>query len=151
MKIKSLFLIFTLVIFSCKTSEKANENNISVNTTNNINARLIVCSGLSEKNIPLNNLKEINVKEGGKISLYVKWFNLTDKSYVTSMDFLDVDGNYLVQSSEYKFKPRKKSHNTWNSRTFRKILIPEGVVKIRINLDQNIILEREIYIKYITE
>ena len=67
------------------------------------------------------------------------------------MDFLDVDNNYLAQSSEYKFKPKKRSHNTWNSRKFRKVFIPEGVVKIRIKLDNKIILEREIIVKYIEE
>ena len=70
---------------------------------------------------------------------------------MTSMDFLDVDDNYLAQSSEYKFKPRNKSHNTMNSRKLRKVIVPEGIVKIRINLDNEIILEREINIKYIAE
>jgi hypothetical protein len=116
-----------------------------------INARLIVCSGLSEKNVPLDDLKEIRVKEGEKVTLYVKWFNLKKKSYITSMDFLDINGNYLAQSSEYKFKAKNKTHNTWNNRKFKKVIVPEGVIKIRINLDDVIILEREIEIKYKSE
>ena len=96
-------------------------------------------------------MKEIYLKEGEKVTLYVKWFNLKKKSYATSMDFLDTNGNYLAQSSEYKFKPKKKTHNTWNNRKFRKVIVPEGVMKIRINLDDAIILEREIEIKYKSE
>ena len=139
-------------MFSSKTTfGQATKNITSVQKIHEINARLIVCSGLSEKNIPLDNLKEINVKENEKVVFYIKWFNLTNKSYITSMDFLDVDNNYLAQSSEYKFKPKKRSHNTWNSRKFRKVFIPEGVVKIRIKLDNKIILEREIIVKYIEE
>jgi hypothetical protein len=144
MKTKILFLLFTSILFSCKTT-------YGQTSRKNIKARLIVCSGLSEKNVPLDDLKEIYVKEGEKVTLYVKWFNLKKKSYVTSMDFLDTDGNYLAQSSEYKFKPKKKSHNTWNKRKFRKVIVPEGVMKIRINLDEEIILEREIEIKYKSE
>lgn len=149
---KIILLILCLTIFSCKTAyTQSNQNKVSDKKINEIKARLIICNGLSDKNVPLDNLKEINVKEGGKVVLYVKWFNLTNKSYLTSMDFLDADDNYLAQSSEYKFKAKKKSHNTWNSRKFRKVIIPEGSVKIRINLDQKIILEREIEIKYKTE
>ncbi|WP_299778821.1 hypothetical protein [uncultured Formosa sp.] len=110
-----------------------------------ISARLIICSVLSEKNVPLDDLKEINIKEDAKVILYVKWFNLKNKSYVTFIVFLDVHGNYLLQSSEYKFKARKKTHNTWNSRKFNKIIVPEGIVNIRI------ILEHEIEIKYTLE
>ena len=139
-------------MFSYKTSYgQTNENNTEIHTADKINARLIICSGLSEKNVPLDDLKEINIKEDGKVILYVKWFNLKNKSYVTSMDFLDVNGNYLAQSSAYKFKNKKKTHNTWNSRKFNKIIVPEGIVKIRINLDEEIILERDIEIKYKSE
>lgn len=149
---KTILLILCLTIFSCKSAyTQSNQNKVSDKKINEIKARLIICNKLSDKNVPIDNLKEINVKEGGKVVLYVKWFNLTNKSYLTSMDFLDADDNYLAQSSEYKFKPKKKSHNTWNSRKFRKVIIPEGSVKIRINLDQKIILEREIEIKYKTE
>ena len=144
MRTKILLLIFTSILFFCKTT-------YGQTSDKKINARLIVCSGLTEKNVPLDDLKEIYVKEGEKVTLYVKWFNLKKKNYATSMDFLDVDGNYLTQSSEYKFKPRKKSHNTWNNRKFRKVIVPEGIVKIRINLDEEIILEREIEIKYKSE
>ena len=152
MKTRILLLLFTLIIFFCKTTYgQISDNDIKAQKTAKINARLIVCSGLSEKKVPLDNLKEINVKEGDKVVFYVKWFNLKKKSYMTSMDFLDVDDNYLAQSSEYKFKPRNKSHNTMNSRKFRKVIVPEGIVKIRINLDNEIILEREINIKYIAE
>jgi hypothetical protein len=152
MKLKIIILIFTSIIFSCITVyAQAIDDTSSVEKTNKISARLIVCSGLSDKNIPLNDLNEINVKEGEKVVLYVKWFNLTKKSYSTSMDFLDVDGNYLAQSSEYKFKSKTKSHNSWNSRRFSKVIIPEGVVKIRINLNKEPILEREINVKYLTE
>ncbi|MBU3012189.1 hypothetical protein KO506_12300 [Polaribacter vadi] len=141
MKTKILFLLFTSILLSCKTT-------YGQTGAKDVKARLIVCSGLSEKNVPLDDLKEIYVKEGEKVTLYVKWFNLEKKSYVTSMDFLDTNGNYLAQSSEYKFKPKKKTHNTWNKRKFRKVIVPEGVVKIRINLDEEIILERDIEIKY---
>ncbi len=141
MKTKILFLLFTSILFSCKTTYGQTGGK-------NIKARLIVCSGLSEKNVPLDDLKEIYVKEGEKVTLYVKWFNLEKKSYVTSMDFLDTNENYLAQSSEYKFKPKKKTHNTWNKRKFRKVIVPEGVMIIRINLEDEIILEREIEIKY---
>ena len=152
MKIKTLILLLTLSTFSCNfIYGQTNKDKITVKKKNKIKARLIVCSGISEKKIPLDNLKEINVKEGEKVFLYVKWFNLTKKSYVTTMDFLDADGNYLSQSREYKFKSRKNSHNTWNSLKFREIIIPEGIVKIRINLDEEIISEREISVKYITE
>ena len=152
MKTKILLLLFTSIIFSCKTTYgQNNENENKVLKANKINARLIICSGLSEKNVPLDELKNIYVKDGGKVTLYVKWFNLKKKNYVTSMDFLDVDGNYLAQASDYKFKSKKKSHNTWNNRKFKKIIIPEGVVKIRINLDEQMILEREIEIKYKSE
>ena len=144
MKTKILFLLFTSILFSCKTTYGQTDGK-------NIKARLIVCSGLSEKNVPLDDLKEIYVKEGEKVTLYVKWFNLEKKNYVTSMDFLDINGNYLAQSSEYKFKPKKKTHNTWNKRKFRKVIVPEGVMKIRINLDEEIILERDIDIKYKSE
>ncbi|MBS9463562.1 hypothetical protein KIM67_14180 [Flagellimonas sp. 389] len=152
MKIKALLLIFIVTKFPYDTVYgQGNENKISVQKTSKINARLIVSSGVSEKNIPLNNLKEINVKEGEKVFFYINWFNLTKNSYTTSMDFLDVNNNFLAQSSAYKFRPKKKTHNTWNSRKFREIIIPEGVLKIRINLDQEIILEREIKVKYKTE
>jgi len=152
MKTKILLLLFTSIIFfHITTYGQISENDIKIEKTDKINARLIVCSGLSENKVPLDNLKEINIKEGDKVVFYVKWFNLKKKSYLTSMDFLDVDDNYLAQSSEYKFKPRNKSHNTMNSRKFRKVIVPEGIVKIRINLDNEIILEREINIKYIAE
>jgi len=152
MKTKILLLLFTSIIFfHITTYGQISENDIKIQKTDKINARLIVCSGLSENKVPLDNLKEINIKEGDKVVFYVKWFNLKKKSYLTSMDFLDVDDNYLAQSSEYKFKPRNKSHNTMNSRKFRKVIVPEGIVKIRINLDNEIILEREINIKYIAE
>ncbi|WP_203395299.1 hypothetical protein [Lacinutrix sp. MEBiC02595] len=144
MKTKILFLLFTSILFSSKTT-------YGQTGEKNIKARLIICSGLSEKNVPLDDLKEIYLKEGEKVTLYVKWFNLNKKSYVTSMDFLDANGNYLAQSSEYKFKPKKKTHNTWNKRKFRKVIVPEGVIKIRINLDEEMILEREIEIKYKSE
>ena len=154
---KTLFSILTITLLFC--NNVTGQNNILYATTvekndlktNEIKARLIICSGLSEKNVPLDNLKDIEVKEGGKVTLYVKWFNLNKKKYITSMDFLDVNGNYLAQSSEYKFKPKKKTHNTWNKRKFRKVIVPEGVVKIRINLDKEIILEREIEIRYKSE
>lgn len=144
MKTKILFFLLTSILFSYKTTYGQTGGK-------NIKARLIVCSKLSEKNVPLDDLKEIYVKEGEKVTLYVKWFNLEKKSYVTSMDFLDTNGNYLTQSSEYKFKSKKKTHNTWNKRKFRKVIVPEGVVKIRINLDEEIILERNIEIKYKSE
>jgi hypothetical protein len=154
---KTLFSILTITLLFC--NNVTGQNNILYATTvekndlktNEIKARLIICSGLSEKNVPLDNLKDIEVKEGGKVTLYVKWFNLNKKKYITSMDFHYDNGNYLAQSSEYKFKPKKKTHNTWNKRKFRKVIVPEGVVKIRINLDKEIILEREIEIRYKSE
>ena len=67
-------------MFSFKTTYGQNtENNISVQKADRINARLIVCSELSEMNIPQDNLKEINLKEGEKVFFYIKWFNLTKK------------------------------------------------------------------------
>lgn len=165
MKSKILLLLIVTIIFSQKTtytqnnilfaqktnSGQNNENKTKVNNADKIQARLIICSGLSEKRVPLDNLKDINVKEGGKVTLYVKWFNLKKKSYTTSMDFLDSAGNYLAQSSAYKFRPKKKTHNTWNSRKFRKVIIPEGNFRIRIKLDNEIILEKEVIINYKTE
>lgn len=148
-KIISILFFFLLTVFSLNTinAQTIEENNSDINT-NEITARLIICSGLSDKNVPLDNLKDINIKEGEKITFYIKWFNLSNNSYITSMDFMDVDGNYLAQSSDYKFKPKKKSHNTWNSKKFREVIFPEGLVKIRILLDNEIILEREFSIKY---
>lgn len=142
MKIKTILLIFAFATFF---------SNHSSSQSKGIKARLIICSGLSDKNIPLDNLNEINIKEGDKVYFYTKWFNLSKRSYIASIDFLDADDNYLVQSSEHKFKPRKRTHNTWNSRKFREIIIPEGIVKIRIILDGQTILERRISVKYIHE
>ena len=169
---KTLFTILTLTLLFCKnvtgqsnilyarTAEKSDLKTVKTKAksvekndirTNKIMARLIICSGLSEKNVPLDDLKEIYVKEGEKVTLYVKWFNLEKKNYVTSMDLLDINGNYLAQSNKYKFKTKRSTHNTWNKRKFRKVIVPEGIVKIRINLDEEIILEREIEIKYKSE
>jgi hypothetical protein len=148
---KKLSLIFLcLTIFSCKTAySQANEHTISKTKSNEIKARLIICTGLSEKKIPLDNLKEITVNEADKIYFYVKWFNLNKNSYITSVEILDEDDNYLTQSNNYKFKAKRTTHNTWNSRVFREVLIPEGIVKIRIILDNNIIMEKKVTVKYL--
>lgn len=113
MKLKLIFAIFTFTILYCKVVPcQTYGKNMSEEKTNGIKARLILCSGLSDKNIPLDDLKEIKVKENEKIFFYVKWFNLDKKNYSTSIDILDTDDNYLVQTSEYKFKAKKKTHNT---------------------------------------
>ena len=148
---KKIFLIIlSLTIFTCKDfyAQSINET-ISKRKTNKIKARLILCTGLSEKRIPLNNLKEIKVKEGDKIYFYTKWFNLAKGNHVTSVEFLDEDNNTLVQSNNYKFKSKKNTHNTWNSRRFREVLIPAGILKIRMIMDEKIILERKINVKYL--
>lgn len=148
---KKLSLIFLcLTIFSCKTAySQANEHTISKTKSNEIKARLIICTGLSDKKIPLDNLKEITVNEADKIYFYVKWFNLNKNSYITSVEILDEDDNYLTQSNNYKFKAKRTTHNTWNSRVFREVLIPEGIIKIRIILDNNIIMEKKVTVKYL--
>ena len=142
---KIIFAVLSLTIFFCNPSYgQTKESDIS-----NVRARLIICSELSEKNIPLNNLKEITIKGGQKVYFYVKWFNLSVKKHISSIDILDADNNYLAQSSNYKFKPKRRTHNTWNSRKFREIFIPEGIIKIRVMLDEQIILEKEVPVKYL--
>ncbi|MDP5106212.1 MAG: hypothetical protein NWQ31_08580 [Polaribacter sp.] len=143
-------LLLCLSLFSCKSSfSQVDEHPIAKTKSNEIKARLIICTGLSEKNIPLDNLNEITVNEGGKIYLYVKWFNLHKGSFTTSMEILDENDTYLSQSSNYKFKASRKTHNTWSSRTFREVFIPAGTVKFRIILDSKIILERKVNVTYV--
>ena len=84
---KIIFAVLSLTIFFCNPSYgQTKESDIS-----NVRARLIICSELSEKNIPLNNLKEITIKGGQKVYFYVKWFNLSVKKHISSIDILDAD------------------------------------------------------------
>ncbi|PQJ79737.1 hypothetical protein [Polaribacter porphyrae] len=135
------FLFFTIFFSAICVGQNKEKNTIK--------ARLIITSDMGENKKPVDNLKEIKVKEEDKVFFYVKWFNLNKNKYVTSIDILDMDDNYLVQSSKYKFKPKKRTHNTWNSRKFREVIIPEGKIKIRIILDEEVISDKVVNVKYI--
>ena len=89
MKTKILLLLIASLMFSYKTSYgQTNENNTEIHTADKINARLIICSGLSEKNVPLDDLKEINIKEDGKVILYVKWFKKQGRLFLFVEQYL---------------------------------------------------------------
>lgn len=137
-----VFLLLSFSLIACKSPSvdyKANQTK----------ARLIICSGLSEKKIPLDNLEEIIVNEGDKIYFYTMWFNLSKENHITSLEILDESNNYLIQNKDYSFKSNGKTHNTWSSRIFREVYIPEGTIKIRVNLDQQLVLEQKVNVKYI--
>jgi hypothetical protein len=146
---KNLILLLTLSTFSC--SFIYGQHKKTTTTKSQIKAKLIVCSGLTEDNIPLDNLNEINVKEDQRIVLYVEWRKLFYKSYVTSMDVLDANGKTLTKSGEHMFRTRKNLHYTWSSINFNKKVIPEGIITIRLHLDKKTILDRRVKVTYISK
>lgn len=140
-KLLVMMLLASLLMFvGCQTTEKKGDvskfksYSLSDDDYERIKTKIFFTRSLDDDNNPVENLSELEIKDGDKLYVYIKWFNLyVDKCFMV-INILDDEGNLFKQSS-FDFYPKSTSWNTWNSFELNNTECPEGDVIVDVYLN----------------
>lgn len=104
--------------------------------------RVIFTTGLTNKNQPVNNLKEISINEE-RIYIYVKWFPISDEEHNYLCKIFDGSGQ-LTSTNQMSFTPEGGSWNTWTWYNINKDVDKPGNWTFKIYLDGQKVIEESL-------
>lgn len=148
-----LTAISILIVFSsCRTFKhekigSIKDYKLSEIEIQEISYRLFIASEIDEHNMPLNNLQVVKIKSNNKLFFIVNWFNLNTEKYLVTYEWLDKNNRLLDQSTTV-FKSESNSWITWHNKKMNKLIFPEGKIKVRVKLNNHILIEQEFEIDY---
>lgn len=137
---KKSFLFITIIIIlltACTTFEESKNEYIR-----NPDYRVIFTTGLTEDNLPLNSLEEININEE-MIFIYIQWNRIPNTKYQYVCKMFDGSGEKINESA-MDFRPNTDGWNTWTWYKIKSNVDVPGTWRFEIYLDETKVIESQL-------